>query len=136
MRSEESSAIDTLGSVITSRARSAVDAENARRTRGSTPLDLSIDVIGDRPTDVTPATDPLVVAGVEATRLIGRRPALVAASTDANVPMALGIPAIAIGAGGYGGEVHLATEWYENEEGPLGLFHAALVIAAAAGFSD
>ena len=66
------------------------------RTRGSTHLDLSIDVIGDRPTGVTPATDPLVVAGVEATRLIGRRPALVAASTDANVPMALGIP-VALG---------------------------------------
>ena len=57
---------------------------------------------------------------------------LTCASTDANVPIALGIPAIALGAGGHAGDAHLPTEWYENIDGPLGVVRALLVTAAMA----
>jgi len=49
------------------------------------------------------------------------------------VPIALGIPAIALGAGGRAGDAHLTTEWYENTDGALGLVRALLVTAAMAG---
>ena len=57
---------------------------------------------------------------------------LAAASTDANVPIALGIPAIALGAGGRAGDAHLTTEWYENTDGALGIVRALLVTLATA----
>src|SRR5207247_902801 len=54
------------------------------------------------------------------------------AQLDANVPIALGIPAIALGAGGKAGDAHLATEWFENVEGALGIIRALLVTAVMA----
>jgi len=67
-----------------------------------------------------------------ANRALGRDAELASASTDANVPIALGIPAIALGAGGKAGDAHLATEWFENVEGALGIVRALLVTAAMA----
>jgi len=68
---------------------------------------------------------------VAATRLIGRTPELAAASTDANVAIARGVPGIALGGGGRGGDPHLPTEWYENTGGPEGLYRLLLVALAA-----
>src|SRR5436190_1246380 len=76
--------------------------------------------------------DPLVQAAVAVNRALGRDAELASASTDANVPIALGIPAIALGAGGKAGDAHLATEWYENIEGALGIVRALLVTATMA----
>jgi acetylornithine deacetylase/succinyl-diaminopimelate desuccinylase-like protein len=106
------------------------NAQRARRTMG---LESRIDVIGDRPCGELPPDHPLVMAAMTATRLIGRAPELATASTDANVPLSLGIPAIAIGGGGRGGDVHTLGEWYENDEGPRGIARALTVAVAAAG---
>jgi di/tripeptidase len=74
-----------------------------------------------------------VLAAAEATRLVGREPELGAASTDANVPISLGIPAVAIGAGGRGGAAHTPQEWFENADGALGIARALTVVCCAAG---
>jgi len=96
-------------------------------------LRFETQLVGDRPSGVTPRAHPLVLAAVAANRVLGRDAELTAASTDANVPIALGIPAIALGAGGKAGDAHLATEWYENTEGALGIVRALLVTTAIAG---
>ena len=136
LRSEGAVPIGEIERALRLGARGALDRENARKTPGSRPLELSIDVVGDRPSGMTPADHPLVQASLDATRAIGRRPALATASTDANIPISLGIPAIALGAGGRAGETHSLTEWYENNDGPLGIFRALLVLAAAAGIGE
>jgi di/tripeptidase len=51
-----------------------------------------------------------------------------ASSTDANIPMSMGIPAITLGAGGGGGGIHTLEEWYHNEKGPEGIFRALLTL--------
>jgi di/tripeptidase len=79
--------------------------------------------------------DPLVRAALVATRALGVEAELAAASTDASAAIALGIPAIALGAGGRAGDTHLPTEWYENDEGPLGILRALLVTVAVAGLA-
>ena len=117
---------------VRAHARLALEEENQRRSRGTAPLELGIEVIGDRPSGRTSPDHPLVVAALEATRAIGREPGLATASTDANIPISLGIPAVALGAGGKAGEPHRTTEWFENADGPLGLFRALLVLASAA----
>jgi hypothetical protein len=73
-----------------------------------------------------------VQAAIAATRALGSPHELTCASTDANVPIALGVPAIALGAGGRAGDAHLPTEWYENVDGALGVVRALLVTAAMA----
>ncbi|MSR07135.1 MAG: M20/M25/M40 family metallo-hydrolase [Gemmatimonadetes bacterium] len=135
LRSEGTAPLEEIERVLHAAARLGMDRENARKTLGSRALDLTVAVIGDRPSGVTPADHPLVQAGLDATRAVGRRPALATASTDANIPISLGIPAIALGAGGKAGDTHSATEWFENADGPAGIFRALLVLAAAAGLN-
>jgi hypothetical protein len=55
------------------------------------------------------------------------------ASTDANVPISLGIPAIAIGAGGKGGDTHTSGEWYEDIDGMRGVTRAMAILLEVAG---
>jgi len=75
---------------------------------------------------------PLVIAAQEATRLVGREPDLATASTDANVPISQGIPAIAIGAGGRGGDAHSPSEWFDNSDGTRGIARALTIVVGAA----
>jgi acetylornithine deacetylase/succinyl-diaminopimelate desuccinylase-like protein len=111
--------------------RAAAREENQRRAPGTAPLTYTVAVIGDRPCGELPPDDPLVRAAVDATAAIGRTATLATASTDANVPISLGIPAIAIGAGGRGGGVHTPGEWYDNTDGSLGVARALTVLVAA-----
>lgn len=109
------------------------DETNARRAPGTDALTHAVEIIGDRPCGVLPAEHPLVALARDATRVVGRTPELATASTDANVPIALGIPAIAIGAGGRGGGAHTVDEWYVNDEGTRGIARALVIVVAVAG---
>jgi acetylornithine deacetylase/succinyl-diaminopimelate desuccinylase-like protein len=133
LRSASAVVLERYDRDIRAAAHAAEAAENARRAPGTRALTVAIEVIGDRPCGDVPADDPLVVAAIEATRLIGREADLATASTDANVPISLGIPAVAIGAGGTGGDAHTVSEWYDNAEGTLGLARALTTIVSAAG---
>src|SRR5467141_934648 len=132
LRSEDPRALAQLDVTVRTALERAADDENRRRTVGSPTLRVEIQLLGDRPSGMTPRAHPLVQAAVAANRALGRDAELASASTDANVPIALGIPAIALGAGGKAGDAHLATEWYENVEGALGIIRALLVTAAMA----
>ena len=132
LRSEDPRALAQLDVTVRAALERAADDENRRRTAGSPTLRVELQLLGDRPSGMTPRAHPLVRAAVAANRALGRDAELASASTDANVPIALGIPAIALGAGGKAGDAHLATEWYENVEGALGIIRALLVTAAMA----
>jgi tripeptide aminopeptidase len=105
-------------------------AEGAKVESRSPSHDVSLQVeeIGRRPAGFTDPDEPLVEAAVEATRLIEEEPKLISSSTDANLPMSLGIPSITMGAGGVGGGIHTLEEWYENQKGPEGIFRALLTL--------
>jgi acetylornithine deacetylase/succinyl-diaminopimelate desuccinylase-like protein len=110
----------------------AAAEENHRRAPGTTALTLVVDRIGERPSGETPAERALVVAALEATRLVGRIPELATASTDANAAMAAGVAAIAIGGGGRGGDAHSSREWYDNTQSTAGVERALTIVAAMA----
>jgi acetylornithine deacetylase/succinyl-diaminopimelate desuccinylase-like protein len=110
--------------------------ENSRRARGTPPLASDVHLIGDRPSGETPVSHPLVEIAMEATRLIGRAPELATASTDSNVPISRGIPAIAIGAGGRGGDAHTEGEWFDNTDAQAGVARALGIIVGAAGLGS
>jgi len=132
LRSEDARALEKLDGAFQAIVRDALDEENRHRLPGTTPLTLEVRRVGDRPSGLTPRTHPLVQTAVAATRAVGHEHQLACASTDANVPIALGVPAVALGAGGRAGDAHLPTEWYENEKGALGIVRALLVTAAMA----
>ena len=133
LRSSSADVLSRCAADIHQAVRVAAHEENARRSPGTSPLSFTIDIIGDRPCGDMHDAHPLVRAALQATALIGKTPELATASTDANVPISLGIPAIALGAGGRGGGIHTAAEWYDNTDGTLGVSRALIVLVAAAG---
>ncbi len=132
VRSTSSRALDLMEVEVHRAIAAAVEEENARRARGTRALATAITRIGDRPGGETAAEHPLVQAARDFTLLSGLEPELAVASTDANVPIGLGIPAIAIGAGGRGGDAHSPTEWFENVDGTRGVARALAIVLAAA----
>lgn len=132
LRSEDPRALQTLDDAVQAALTQVLNEENRRRVPGSAPLTLEVRRVGDRPSGLTPRTHPLVQTAVAATRAVGHDHQLACASTDANVPIALGVPAVALGAGGRAGDAHLPTEWFENDKGALGIVRALLVTAAMA----
>ena len=92
-----------------------------------------IEVIGRRPSGETSPGAGLVQTAVEATRLCGVAPILDIGSTDANVPMSLGIPALSIGGGGSGGNIHSLEEWFDPTGRHVGLERLLLLVAVLAG---
>jgi tripeptide aminopeptidase len=99
-------------------------------------VEVKLEVMGERPSGVTPAAAPLVQAAMEVTRWFGVEPHLDVGSTDANIPMSLGIPAIAIGAGGNCGNVHTPEEWFDPAQRDLGLQRLLGLIVVTAGLKD
>lgn len=136
LRSESAPRLERLEREVRRALRNAADAERHAATRADATLRLEVTLIGDRPAGSVPADAPLVAAAAAATRLVGAEPETIGSSTDANVPMSLGIPAIALGCGGDGGGIHTLGEWYDNEDGPRGLERCLWVALAAAGAAE
>jgi acetylornithine deacetylase/succinyl-diaminopimelate desuccinylase-like protein len=132
LRSTSAAQLDGLERSIRHIAQVAADEENAKRAVGTRQLSVLVESIGCRPCGETPADHSLVQAALEATRLVGRQPDLALASTDANVAISHGIPAIAIGAGGRGGDAHTRGEWFDNVHGTLGVARALTILMTTA----
>lgn len=134
LRSESGNHLRDLEERVRRLASGAVAATNAEGTGPS--LSLQVEVVGDRPAGATNPDSALVQAAVDATRAVGQEAELVASSTDSNIPMSLGIPAITMGAGGEAGNTHTPEEWFRNRGGPEGLFRAFLTVLLAAGIRE
>ena len=132
LRSEDEAELGRLESELRKAFAGAVGAEMAAASEGS-PLTLKISVIGVRPAGKLAEDSPLLAAIENADRYLGNRSRLERSSTDANLPLSQGIPAIAIGGGGEGGGAHSLNEWYDPAGRELGLKRALLTILAIAG---
>ena len=133
LRSAAEAELQRLDAFFRRAVRDAVDEENATRRAGDPLLKLKVDLIGERPTGETPADSPLVELAMEATKLIGVNPRLDQSSTDSNLPISLGVPAITLGAGGSSAFSHSLDEWYDPRGRDLGLKRGLLVILGTVG---
>ena len=133
LRSESSRHLDDGEERLRAVLYRSVAEENSGVTSQDGRLHLEVTVVGHRPTGATDLHSPLVEAALAATRAAGVEPQVTAASTDANLPMSLGIPAITLGAGGSAGEVHTTKEWYRNEDGPAGIQRALHTLLLVSG---
>lgn len=135
IRSESAAEIERIDSALHDIAARAVEAENATRSTASGKVSVAFKPIGDRPAGQTSEDAPLARIAFAAWLQAGFEPAFGAQSTDANVPMSMGIPAVAINSGGRGGDAHAPSEWIDVAE-PESSRGAAVVLAtvlAAAG---
>jgi acetylornithine deacetylase/succinyl-diaminopimelate desuccinylase-like protein len=98
------------------------------RTRGQ--LGYRIEKIGDRPAGHLSDDSPVLETLRAVDRHLGLRTDLRLGSTDANIPISLGIPALSMGAGGEGGGAHTLGEWYSAKNRELGLKRVLLLTLA------
>ena len=135
LRSESPAELEKLNETMIGLLNEAVAEENkARSTRqGAVTLDLKL--VGDRPSGQTPADSRIVQTAAAAVRAAGLTPTFNYSSTDSNIPMSLGIPAITIDAGGDGGRAHALDEWIDVEKSASlrGMQIALAILLALAG---
>jgi acetylornithine deacetylase/succinyl-diaminopimelate desuccinylase-like protein len=141
LRSESDVELAKIESFLRDSVQSGIDEEMAAaRDRGmaggTTTLDLKISVLGVRPAGELPETSPLLLALLAADTRLGNRSRRERSSTDANIPLSVGIHAISIGAGGRSGGAHTTEEWFEPTGRELGLQRVALTLLAVAGLEQ
>ena len=135
MRSESPEALARIERAFLAAMEEGLEGENALRREGR-PLTLEADKIGDRPSgEMDPATG-LVQRAIAATEVFGAEPSLGRSSTNSNIPIALGVPAVTIGRGGVGGNGHSPDEWWINRDGHLAIQRALLLAVAEAGLAE
>ena len=135
LRSESADALEVLDAELKRAVQSAHAAEHARWPDSKVRLTLKLDTIGIRPAGGQVDSSRIVRVARDAQRAL-RIPvgATGASSTDANIPMGMGIPAITIEGGGTGDGAHSLTEWYDDgADGFLGPQWAALIVIILAG---
>ena len=117
MRSEVRADLDALAETFIGLMHEAVDEENAARSTAQGEIELEMTMIGDRPSGQTAEDSPIAQMTSSAFRAFGIEPTYRISSTDSNIPISMGIPAITIGRGGMGGRGHSLDEWVDVEEG-------------------
>ena len=105
----------------------------ARYTGDDRRVQFAIRKIGDRPAGRLPEGSRLLDLLYAVDRQLGLHTETRVASTDANLPLSLGVPAITLGAGGNGGGIHTRNEWYDATGRELGLRRILLLLFALAG---
>lgn len=128
LRSAGDAELKRLDAFFRRAMKEATDEENAARRPGDAPLKFEMELIGERPSGETPADSPLVKLAIETTKLLDVEPRLDQSSTDSNLPISLGIPAVTLGAGGTSGSSHTLAEWYDPRDRDKGLQRGLLLI--------
>lgn len=129
---------ETQEAVVNVTSNTTSNATSGRNIDPETPrIYATIEQKGKRPAGIQSQDCQIVQAAAAADRAIGMEPLYIgAASTDANIPISLGIPAITIGWGGKGGGEHTVHEWYEQVESWKGPQRDLLLILALAGYQE
>jgi acetylornithine deacetylase/succinyl-diaminopimelate desuccinylase-like protein len=135
MRSESPESLEVIASAFERAMADGVEEESRLRRDGPA-LELVLERIGNRPSGETDPNSTLVQRAMAVTRHFGEVPRLSRSSTNSNIPISLGIPAVTIGRGGKGSDNHSPTEWWMNVEGHKAIQGALLILVAEAGLGS
>ena len=127
LRSTSTDELDSLETLVLSTLSKCVKAE-ARRGRARDALQIQVHRIGDRTAGALPSDSALAISLRAVDRHLNLKTESRIGSTDANLPLSLGIPALAIGAGGTGGGIHTLDEWYDAKNRELALRRILLLL--------
>lgn len=132
MRSVNPNRLDTMDQILHDAVYKALHEQNKIARIGDT---LTVDMIkiGDRPSGELSSELPLVQRAMAATAAMGKAPRLTRGSTNSNIPISMGIPAVTIGRGGRARNAHSLNEWWINDEGHRATQLALLLLVAESG---
>ena len=137
LRSESEEELIRLESALRDCVAAGIrDEMESSRDRSKGKLEWKLDLLGSRPGGELASNSPLLANLRAADEFVGNQSRLERASTDANIPLSLGIDAISIGAGGNGGGAHSLQEWYESDGRETGLQRVLLTLLATSGVVD
>jgi tripeptide aminopeptidase len=131
MRSSDPAALAAIDASIQKAIDASVLEENTRWGKLGV-ITVVKELVGDRPAGSTPENSPIVRNGLAAATVLGFSSNLGEGSTDSNMPMSLGVPAITIGGGGRGRDAHALTENFDTTDAWQGTQHALLLTVALA----
>ena len=133
IRSTRAEEIERLTEATEAAVKAAVRQETQRATGN---LDATITTLGNRPVAELPESARILATMQEVDRHLGNRSRLERSSTDANIPLSLGIEAIATGGGGSSGDAHTLQEWFDPRGRDFGLKRLLLAILMTAGMAE
>ena len=134
IRSIEPNRLDHMEEILYNSMQEALKEQNEMKRSGPD-LTLTINKIGNRPSGIVEESVPLIQKTIAATQYMGVEPRLTIGSTDSNIPISLGVPAVTIGRGGDGGGAHSLDEWWINKEGYKSIQLALLILLSESGIS-
>jgi tripeptide aminopeptidase len=132
LRSEQESEVAKMEKSMRDAMQTGLRDELAAANENSDALQITCRSLGSRPAGKIADNAPLVDTIRNVDRFLGNRSRLERSSTDANIPLSLGVPAVSRGGGGKGGGSHTLAEWYDASGRDLGvkrLFLATLTLA-------
>lgn len=133
MRSNSAVELKKLEDQIMALAREAADDENKRWDKKDV-IKVEFRLVGDRPAGAGQLDSPMVQAARRAVATVGGEvKAITASSTDSNLPISLGIPAVTLGSGGVGGGSHGPGEWFSPINAWLGPQSTLLTVLSLVG---
>jgi acetylornithine deacetylase/succinyl-diaminopimelate desuccinylase-like protein len=133
LRSEEEAELNRMESALREAMQSGVRDEALANHAGNDSLQVGFRSLGARPAGKIPDDAPLIETIRNVDRFLGNRSRLERSSTDANIPLSQGIPAVALGGGGKGSGSHTLAEWYDAADREIGLKRLLLVTLLLAG---
>ncbi len=137
IRSESEDELTRLESALRECIAAGVrDEMDSARDRSKGKLEWKVELLGSRPGGELAPDSPLLAALRAADEAVGNQSRIERSSTDANIPLSLGIEAISIGAGGNGGGAHSLQEWYDSAGREAGLKRALLTILGVSGVAE
>ncbi|HTB13255.1 MAG TPA: M20/M25/M40 family metallo-hydrolase [Bryobacteraceae bacterium] len=131
MRSSDKASLEAVHAKFKKAVEEAVDEEN-KRWNGRGPVSATPELVGYRPAGSTSADSAIVITALAVSKIFGHSGRLGEGSTDSNVPMNAGIPAITIGGGGMGTGAHALNEAFDAKDSWLGTQRALLLAVALA----
>ena len=131
MRSADAASLKAVDEKFNAAVRAAADEEN-RRWHDKGKLTVAPELVGIRPAGQTPENSAIVQTALAVSRTLGISEVLREGSTDSNVPMNLGVPAITISGGGKGNAAHSLNESFDTTDSWQGTQRAVLLAIALA----
>ena len=132
IRSIDPKRLDAMEALLEKAVQDALVDQNRIKRQGPD-LTVTLEKIGNRPSGELSIKLPLVQRTLAATAAFGAKPYLTRGSTNSNIPIAKGIPAVTIGRGGDGGKAHSLDEWWINKEGYKSIQTALLLVLMETG---
>ncbi|MBI4851614.1 MAG: M20/M25/M40 family metallo-hydrolase [Acidobacteria bacterium] len=135
LRSISALELSKLENHLLSSVKEALREENLASKYSDSLLETQVEVIGERPSGEISSSSQLLQTAITATSAFGVNPYLDCSSTDANIPISLGLEAITLGAGGTCSGCHTLSEWYEETDRIKSLKRTLLLLLALSGLN-